>query len=79
MFRLRPSQPSVRCVYQPPGFPLPRRPCHETSLWIFCLAYERQRNYAAARGGGGAHGGWEPVIHCLPCLVGEATVPAARE
>src|SRR5262245_84481 len=24
-----------------------------TPLWIFCLAYERQSNYAAARGGGG--------------------------
>src|SRR5262245_7783465 len=47
---------------------------------LCCLPYQRQTRYAAARGGGGAHGREDPVIHCLPCCpVGEPTVPAARE
>jgi hypothetical protein len=63
---------------------LPLRPrtgggTNEGAPLDFGLACGRQSSYAAARGGGGAHGGGTPVIHCLPCFGGEPTVPAARE
>ena len=61
VFAFRPYLPSVRRVYQPAAVPSRR----SATPWVFCFAYGRQGNYAAAHGGEEDVRSGEPVVHCL--------------
>src|SRR5262249_5600227 len=59
-----PSSYHPPCLARPRARGLPER--RSATLEVFCFAYGRQSNYAAARGGGEHAGGpWHQVFHCL--------------